>query len=356
MCFEHKYDTAGNNLWTKHLDSGIRTLVVDAQGKPLYSIDAKGARVYTSYDRLNRPTGVWARDSSVNFDLITKRQTLIYGDQSEVWPPEEHNLKGRLYQHYDEAGKVQVEGYDFKGNPLEKTRWVIKDSAAWSGLKWAVDWTPMDESILDTRAYTTTHAYDALNRVRNLTYPEDANGQRRVLTPAYNRAGALERIDLQGAPVLEHLAYNAKGQRILVARPSGFHTRYAYDPVTFRLQRIRTERFSQSGNTYTPLSGNVRQDTGYAYDLGGNILKIKERVADCGINGTLLGSDALDKTFEYDPLKRLLKATGRESGSQGNNSHWEEKPLPGSPNAEHTRVYTQSFQYDKVGNILQIGQ
>lgn len=240
----------------------------------------------------------------------------------------------------------------FKGNPLEKTRWVIKDSAVWSGLKWAVDWTPMDESILDTRPYTTSSAYDALNRVRNLTYPEDANNQRQELTPRYNRAGALERIELQGAPVLEHVAYNAKGQRILVARANGFHTRYSYDPVTFRLQRIRTERFSRSGNTYTPLSGNVRQDTGYAYDLGGNILKIKERVTDCGINGTLLGSDALDKTFEYDPLKRLLKATGRESGTKWNGDHWTPvSAATASPNANNVRAYTRRYSYDKVGNV-----
>ncbi|MBS1942088.1 MAG: hypothetical protein JST38_14555, partial [Bacteroidetes bacterium] len=352
VCFEHKYDTAGNTLWTKHLDSGVRTVVVDAQGKPLYSNDAKGARTYTSYDRLNRPTGVWARDTSVSYETFTRRQTLIYGDQSDVWPREDRNLWGRLYQHYDEAGKVQVEGYDFKGNPLEKTRWVIKDSAIWSGTKLAVDWTPMDESILDTRLYTTTLTYDALNRVRTLTYPEDANSQRQELTPRYNRAGALERMDLQGTPVLEHVAYNAKGQRILMARPNGFHTRYAYDPVTFRLQRIRTERFSRSGNTYTPLSGNVRQDTGYEYDLGGNITKIKERVTDCGITGSLLGSDALDKTFEYDPLKRLLKATGREGGTKWNGDHWTPvSASTASPNANNVRAYTRRYSYDKVGNV-----
>lgn len=28
----------------------------------------------------------------------------------------------------------------------------------------------------------------------------------------------------------------------------------------------------------------AEQDTGYAYDLGGNVLKRKERVTDCGIN------------------------------------------------------------------------
>ena len=233
---------------------------------------------------------------------------------------------------------------------------MIKDDAIWTDFKWAVDWTPLDESILDTRSYTTTYAYDALNRVQNLTYPEDANGLRRELTPQYNRAGSLERIELQGAAVVEHVAYNAKGQRILLARANGFHTRYAYDPVTFRLKRIRTEGFQQTGAyTYTPVSGNVRQDTGYEYDLGGNIIKIKERVTDCGISGSLLGSDALDKAFEYDPLNRLLKATGREGGNKWNGDHWRPvSAMTASPNANHVRAYTRRYSYDKVGNVQQL--
>ena len=81
VCFEHKYDTAGNNLWTKHLDSGVKTLAVDAQGKPLYSSDAKGAAVYTAYDDLHRPTDIWAKDSSTSSEP-TLRQHMLYGDSS----------------------------------------------------------------------------------------------------------------------------------------------------------------------------------------------------------------------------------------------------------------------------------
>ncbi len=83
--FEHKYDTAGNNLWTKHLDSGERTVAMDAQGKPLYSTDAKGATVYHGYDDLHRPIRLWARDKSA--ESITPRQILIYGDASSLIAP-----------------------------------------------------------------------------------------------------------------------------------------------------------------------------------------------------------------------------------------------------------------------------
>ena len=35
-------------------------------------------------------------------------------------------------------------------------------------------------------------------------------------------------------------------------------TRYAYDPLNFRLLRIRSEKCSQAGNTYAPSSASVR--------------------------------------------------------------------------------------------------
>ena len=68
------------------------------------------------------------------------------------------------------------------------------------------------------------------------------------------------------------------------------------------------------------------QDYGYDYDLVGNNLTIRDRTPGSGIpsNPTamaaadprlraLLGSgDALDRRFSYDPIYRLLSATGRE--------------------------------------------
>ena len=64
VCFSHKYDSAGNNLWTEHLDGDVKQLAVDAQGKPLYSTDAKGAEAYSAYDNLHRPLDIWAKDAA----------------------------------------------------------------------------------------------------------------------------------------------------------------------------------------------------------------------------------------------------------------------------------------------------
>jgi hypothetical protein len=51
-----------------------------------------------------------------------------------------------------------------------------------------------------------------------------------VLTPAYNKAGALFSVNLDGTDYVKEIAYNAKGQRLLIALGNDWMTRYTYDP------------------------------------------------------------------------------------------------------------------------------
>jgi hypothetical protein len=68
---------------------------------------------------------------------------------------------------------------------------------------------------------------------------------------------------------------------IFVALGNQIMSRYVYDSTSFRLKRMKTERYTyqQSGqfHTYEPQSGTSRQDCAYEYDLVGNILKILDR-------------------------------------------------------------------------------
>src|SRR5205085_4268553 len=119
-------------------------------------------------------------------------------------------------------------------------------------------------------------------------YPEDQDSERKMLRPHYNQAGALERVELDGVTYVERIAYNAKGQRALIAYGNGVMTRYAYDPRTFRLTRLRTERFTQpDALTYRP-AGAPLQDFAYDYDLVGNITAVHDRVPGSGIPNTML--------------------------------------------------------------------
>src|SRR5690606_8664624 len=126
-----------------------------------------------------------------------------------------------------------INGYDIKGNLLEKEREVISDSdllavfdgppTNWKVKCFRVDWE--NPPTLEGN-YLTSMEYDALNRVTKMTYPEDLDTERKELVPTYNRAGALESVKMDGNDYVKHIGYNAKGQRLLIAHGNNIMTRY----------------------------------------------------------------------------------------------------------------------------------
>ena len=207
--------------------------------------------------------------------------------------------------------------------------------------------------------FQSSIAYDALNRVKFMQYPKDVDGNRKALMPTYNRAGVLESVKLDGDTYVERIAYNAKGQRTLIAYGNNVMTRYAYDVQTFHLTRMRTDRYTNPNantliyaqDTSVSLEQRLLQDLEYEYDLAGNIVKLHDRTPKCGIQGT----GALDREFSYDPLYRLLTANGREGDVPPPippNSPWDDKPR--STDLTLARKYTESYEYDSVGNMTNL--
>ncbi len=355
LAFQHIYDLADNPLRIDSIDAGIRRTILDAAGNEIERRDSKKALILQGYDGLNRPTRLWARDREDQ--SVTLRERILYGDSIEPGAPEnplDHNLLGKPYKHYDEAGLLTFEVYDFKGNLEEKIRRVVRDAEIED--EWEADWvSPIDESCLEGFEYRNSARYDALNRPKDVTYPEEASdprvaGHRAVLEHRYNRAGALESVTLDGASYVARIAYNAKGQRVLIAYGNSVMTRYAYDERTFRLERLRSERFTQPDDlTYQP-RGLVLQDLHYDYDLAGNILNINDRAPGCGLPGHL---DELDRTFVYDPIYRLVYADGREyDRQQPVHPPWIGMPSANDPTK--TRFYSREYQYDLVGNLREM--
>jgi RHS repeat-associated protein len=390
------YDFANRALRIESIDAGVRRIVLDAGGNEVERRDSKGALVLSAYDRLQRPARKWAHDDADG--VVTERQRFIYGDggQDNGGPrdPEALNLLGRLFQHYDEAGRRTFARYDFKGNVLEQTREVIDDSAILGGAsdRFQVDWRPRAgetfekhaAGLLSPTTYVASAVYDGLNRIRVMRFPLDEEGRRRVLHPTYNRAGALERVsiaaDEDAAPVtfVEHIAYDAKGRRTFIALGNGVMTRHAYDPHSFRLARLRTERYAPHPDTliYEP-TGVALHDLAYAYDLAGNILTITDRIPGSGVRDNpeavfetdpvlrslVAAGDALVRRFDHDPIYRLTSATGRECRDIA-----KPRPMPdlarcgfnspnhGSPNQDNaaslTIGYHEHYVYDPTGNLL----
>ncbi|WP_026103334.1 SpvB/TcaC N-terminal domain-containing protein [Pseudanabaena sp. PCC 6802] len=388
VAFRYAYDLANRPWRTDSIDAGVRRTVLDAIGNAIEQRDSKGALVLHTYDEGHRPTRLYARDG-LNQPL-TLREYSIYGDRPEsgltTQVARQNNLLGKLYRHYDEAGLVTVPTCDFKGNPLSQTRQVISDTSLlsvfnnaeqrnWEISAFRVDWQPptgttLDiyvQTLLDATSYVTSMTYDALNRFKTMRYPQDVTGQRQELVPVYNRAGGLAQVKLNGQIYVEQIAYSAKGQRVLVTYGNGVMTRYAYDDRTFRLLRLRSESYTQPGSdSYQPV-GAPLQDFAYQYDLVGNILNIQDRTPASGILNNpdaaqtsdsqlaqlLASGNALIRRFDYDPIYRLLAATGRECDRPPEEAPpWADEPR--CVDLTRTRAYTERYQYDPMGNMLQL--
>ncbi|MGH8072401.1 MAG: RHS repeat-associated core domain-containing protein, partial [Candidatus Entotheonellia bacterium] len=216
--------------------------------------------------------------------------------------------------------------------------------------------------------------------MKTMRYPQDVDGGRKELRPQYNRAGALERVELDGTTYVDHIAYSAKGQRSLIALGNGVMTRYAYDPQTFRLARMRTERYEKPAGTaliyHLTAPNQPLQDFAYAYDLVGNILRIVDRtpgsgvqdnpeaalIADPALAALVAAGNALVRRSTYDPLYRLTGATGRECKDIPRPRPWTDDPRCGANSPNHgtpnqdnapnlTAVYYEDYAYDPAGNM-----
>jgi RHS repeat-associated protein len=390
VAFRYTYDLANRPWRNESIDAGLRRMALDALGNETERRDSKGALILQAYDRLHRPNRLWARDDAGA--PITLRQRMEYGDAGipDQAPADRAamratNLLGQLHRHHDEAGLTTVTTVDFKGNVLDKSRRVIADAPilvvfnqapanGWQVKPFQVDWQPgpqqtlagRESELLETTAYRTSSSVDALNRIKRLQFPQDVEGRRRELRPEYNRAGGLEQVWLDGALYVERIAYDAKGQRALIAYGNGVITRYAYDPHTFRLKRLRSERYSKPDDiTYHP-SGAALQDFGYDYDLVGNILAVRDRtpgsgflnnpealtVSDPVLAQLLVSGNALNRRFGYDPIYRLRSATGRECDLPPVVPPWDDRPR--CTDLTKARAYTEQYRYDSMGNMLRL--
>ncbi|MFD1322658.1 SpvB/TcaC N-terminal domain-containing protein [Micromonospora sonneratiae] len=388
--FRYVFDLIRRRWRVDGIDSGRRDVVFDALDGTVESRDSKGALTLTAYDMLHRPTHVWARDAAES--RVTLRQLTEYGDGGTPDQPaadraaaQARNLLGRAIRQYDEAGLLTMTAADFNGNILETVRRVICDAAIldtyragrlddWRIAPFQVDWTPSvgqtladrEAELLETHAYAYTMEYDALGRTTRQLFPLDVEGRRRELASTYDRAGRLASIQVDGVAFVRQIAYDAKGKRVLVAHGNGLLSRYAYDPHTFHLVRMRSDHYTVPGEfTYRPV-GEAVQDYGYAYDLVGNVVAIFDRTPGSGIRANpeamsatdpalralLAAGDALDRRFVYDAAYRLLSATGREHLAPPPGDPWRDAPR----GSDHTQSqpYTEAYTYDAAGNLVSL--
>lgn len=369
--FKYLYDLSGAALSTESADAGLRLGLNNIFGNSIHAWDSRNFHVAKSYDRLQRPLQVqvgWDDGRGNSRSWLTKRY--VYGegqlnDQAD-------NLRGQVYQQYDQAGVVTNARYSLGGQAMLTKRQLradYKDEVDWSGD------VPLEDEVFTARA-----AFDALKRVLVQVAPDDS-----VHVPTYNQAGQLVKVeavldagalaaDEGGASngvsqlerlepetgslttFVENIAYDANGQRTSIRYGNGTETHYRYEPTTLRLLGLKTTRL-ESGSKRP----RVLQDITYTYDPVGNITRAADRSWESVFCYNQQVSPVSDYT--YDALYRLTRATGRQHpGLQAppQSKAWYLRTgrflpaCPPNPNDQKKlEQYTQTYSYDDAGNLVQ---
>ncbi|SMQ78428.1 RHS repeat-associated core domain-containing protein [Bacillus sp. OV166] len=352
------YDIAGNLLFQHSMDAGDRWMLNDAAGKPMFVWNSRSFITRMSYDGLHRLTGSFVTGADpVHSKREMQFEKLVYGEGQA--DDKQKNLRGKLYIHFDTAGNLTFDGFDFKGNPLRTLRRLTVDYKA------TPDWLLLNQPVLETEWFTTTTRYDALNRpIQSISpYSTESNPKRFNITQyKYNEAGRLGSVDLwlgqSGEPQtlldtssanehpVKNIKYNAKGQRLLLQYGNGSETTYSYDSDTFRLKRLRTTRIND---------GALLQDLDYTYDAVGNITQIQDNAQDRVFHSNQCVQPGAE--YRYDALYRLIAASGREHKGNRQQYDWDDvsRFVTTIPNdCQALQNYVETYRYDKVGNIMQM--
>lgn len=370
VVMRYDYDMLSNRIHQTSMEAGERWMLNDVAGKPIYSWDSRDHQFRTAYDPIRRPVQSYLIENLTegsSSELLVGRT--VYGETQIN--PEAKNLRGKAYQVFDQAGIVTSDEYDFKGNLLKSSRRLATD------YKNTLNW--LSAIGLEVETFTSSTAYDALNRPVELTVPHsDKPGTEiNILRPSYNEANLLESIEanLHGAvtaiPFVTDIDYNAKGQRTQIIYGSGARadrqgvtTTYTYDPLTFRLIHLLTLRnaiiFPKDCPEPPPAgwSGCQVQNLSYTYDPAGNITHIQDDAQQTIYFRNRKVEPSAEYT--YDAIYWLIEATGREHLGQVGGA-----PQPHSYD-DRSRVgldwsandgnamgrYIESYVYDAAGNVL----
>jgi RHS repeat-associated protein len=342
--------------------------------KPVYTWDIRAQRAAHDYDELQRLTHTRLRVGTT--ESVVARS--VYGealdsgtqnlDPNAPSAAQTLNLRGQGYLLFDSAGLALSDHYDFKGNLLSTTRHIAttyQSTPDWSSVAETLNFATFEADLVTANLleatnpaqpmrFTTTSAFDALNRVTSHTTPDGS-----VTTPTYNRANLLETVTVQQGTTTTHVItnidYNEKGQRILcahgeqtagAANSPAYTINYAYDPKTFRLTQITTRRASDNAKL---------QDLNYTYDPVGNIVELDDN-ADWNplfSNAPVTGNGL----YEYDAIYRLTHAEGREHPGQqvtDVDSSILDIKLPNANDLGVVAGYREDYVYDEVGNIKSV--
>jgi RHS repeat-associated protein len=201
--------------------------------------------------------------------------------------------RGRAVYRYDDYSDGQARGYP-KGRRTEmwdvsgRTRWTYDERGR----------ITVEERWIDGQLYTTQWAYDAMDRVTSITYPDGE-----VVSYGYNDQLLLASM-AGAASYITGMSYNALGKPTQLSLGNGRVTDYQYCGVEW----LGKVPYGALAWLKTTKSGYPNlQDLQYTYDNVGNPTQIHDPR-----NGETIN-------YSYDDLDRLISASAPINGSYSYN-------------------------------------
>jgi RHS repeat-associated protein len=241
------YDMLGRKEGMDDPDMGAWSYEYDAPGNLVSQTDAKEQTITFAYDDLNR---LVVKDLPAGADVYYTYDEAGYGESVGRRTGMSDGSGTTAYYYDDERGRLSAES----------------------------------KTISAAGTFTTTFAYDAMDRVVSMTYPDGE-----VLTTTYNAQG-LPATLTGGSQLLASASYNALGQAEVLTFGNGITTTYQYYPAETGNNRLW--KLQVGGGDLLGLA--------YGYDPVGNVSQLTDTHTTIG--GVL--------AFSYDSLDRLTGVSG----------------------------------------------
>ena len=342
---------AGQALRSDSVDAGWCVALYDAAGRIVWAEDGRGTRSRTEFDQLGRPRAAYLQ---VGEEVERVAERCIYGDTDGSMPdPSSYNARGQLVRHYHDAGLQAAPSYSLQGAALREqcqllpsaealSDWQGENESAWQDELAPQVYTTTHEydalggalAQTDARGNLQRWSYDVAGLLSQ-SFLTLSGGSEQILLKQQSWSAAGQKLqETAGNDVATSYSYEPQTQRLvrIETRRADLSVlqdlSYGYDPVGnviwqenavvttryFANQAVKARNDFQYDALYQLMSASGRENANagiqgpalpeampdtsnlvnytrsYAYDDGGNLLRIQHTGALSYSNEIVVGS------------------------------------------------------------------
>jgi RHS repeat-associated protein len=268
------YDALNRRVQSTDPNGGVTRQAYDASDRLTEVTDPRGLVTTYAYDGFDAPVSTQSPDTGATANTYDAAGNLLTStDARGLTTTYAYDAINRLTQTLFADGKQIVHAYDQGANGLGRLTRITDPSGSTAWTYEAHGRVLQKQQTVGTTILTTRYAYGAKGRLIQVTYPSG-----RQLAYAYDAAGQVKALTLDGQPLLTQIRYQPFGAVAGWAWSNGA----AYN-----------REFDLDGRlTAFPLGGDIRT---LSYDAAGRL--------------TALVDTASQQSFGYDALDRLIQFT-----------------------------------------------